>query len=62
MISQSAKSHSAALTLVLGIFFVNCYKNMQSHPDEDDTDEIDDSDEESGLKQSDIAKDNDSKT
>ena len=57
MISQSAKSHSAALTLVLGIFFVNCYKNMQSHPDEDD-----DSDEESGLKQNNIAKDNDSET
>ena len=56
MISQSAKSHSAALTLVLGIFFVNCYKNMQSHPDEDDTD---DRDEKSGFKENDLAKDND---
>ena len=59
MISQSAKSHSAALTFVLGILFVNCYQNMQSHPDEDDTDE---SDEESGLKQNTISKDNDPET
>ena len=45
-----------ALGLVLGVFFVNCYKNMQSHPDEDDTD---DRDEESGFKENDLAKDND---
>ena len=51
-----------ALGLVLGIFFINCYKNMQSHSDEDDTEESDDSDEESGLKQNNIAKDNDSET
>ena len=51
-----------ALCLVLGIFFVNCDKNMQSHPDDDDTQESDDSDEESGLKQNTISKDNDSET
>ena len=44
-----------ALGLVLGIFFVNCYKNMQSHSDEDDTEKRNDSDAEFGLKQNNIA-------
>ena len=51
-----------ALGLVLGVFFVNCYRNMQSHPDEDDTEESEGSDEESGLKQNTLSKDNDPET
>ena len=49
------------LGLVLGVFFVNAYKNMKSpESEEDDTEDIDDSDEESGVRQNSIAKDNDS--
>jgi len=39
------------LGLVLGVFFVNCYKNMKSPETEVDTEESDDSDEESGINQ-----------
>lgn len=51
-----------ALGLVLGVFFVNCYKNLKSPTEEDDTEESDDNDEESGLKQQSITKDDDSET
>eukprot|EP00092_Neocalanus_flemingeri_P030858 GFUD01033512.1.p1 GENE.GFUD01033512.1~~GFUD01033512.1.p1 ORF type:complete len:359 (+),score=92.14 GFUD01033512.1:212-1288(+) len=39
-----------ALGLVLGVFFVNCYRNMKS-PVTEETEESDGSDEESGLKE-----------
>ena len=51
-----------ALGLLLGVFLVNCYKNIQSHPDDDDTEESESSDEESGLKQNTLSKDNDPET
>jgi len=50
------------LGLVLGVFFVNAYKNMKSPSEEDDTEDIDDSDdsdeESGGIRQNSIAKDN----